>query len=137
MSRGLIDVRWPTQSMGFTDTRKDIEKGDWDLRQLLSSKICGLDTDQDLMRTDKPLGFFTPNLAAPSLPDEVLPHTASTEDVEALQNALNAKAAAGLTVDGQYGPATTGAVMAFQKAHGLTVDGVAGIATISTLKGLA
>jgi peptidoglycan hydrolase-like protein with peptidoglycan-binding domain len=50
------------------------------------------------------------------------------DDVEWLQERL------GLPVDGDFGPATKAAVMAFQKAHGLQADGVAGIRTQEALK---
>ena len=39
-----------------------------------------------------------------------------------------------LTVDGKYGPATTEAVIAFQRANGLTVDGIAGRMTLEAIK---
>jgi peptidoglycan hydrolase-like protein with peptidoglycan-binding domain len=48
--------------------------------------------------------------------------------VRSLQYLLDAHGAK-LTVDGLFGPQTTAAVAAFQRAHGLTVDGVAGIQT--------
>ncbi|MFE0513300.1 GH25 family lysozyme [Streptomyces sp. NPDC058964] len=48
--------------------------------------------------------------------------------VSGAQYLLNAQGA-GLTVDGRLGPATAGAVRAFQNAHGLTADGVVSAAT--------
>ncbi|MCC8151264.1 MAG: peptidoglycan-binding protein [Lachnospiraceae bacterium] len=50
-----------------------------------------------------------------------------------LQNALNQYQNAGLTVDGDYGSATTAAVKTFQSSTGLTVDGQAGVQTVSML----
>ena len=37
------------------------------------------------------------------------------------------------TADGTYGPATTAAVVAFQKAQGLTEDGIAGPTTLTAI----
>jgi peptidoglycan hydrolase-like protein with peptidoglycan-binding domain len=53
--------------------------------------------------------------------------------VKVLQKALNAVGTASLTVDGNFGPATTQAVIAFQQANGLTADGVVGPATAKAL----
>jgi len=53
--------------------------------------------------------------------------------VTELQNLLNAKTAAGLTVDGNFGPATKTAVLTFQKVWGLTQDGLVGVNTKSAL----
>ena len=142
LSKGFIDSkgRWPTQSMGFNKTRADIIAGDYDLRQMLPMRVFDLDTDPEELHpgvTLDDLGFFIPNIPAPVLPDFVFPHTASSDDVIALQTALNYKNNAGLTIDGIYGAATTTAVDNFQKAHNLTIDGLAGHETITTLKGLS
>lgn len=56
--------------------------------------------------------------------------------VRDLQEALN-KTGANLVVDGDYGPATTAAVVAFQTAHGLTPDGDAGPITLAKLAEVA
>ena len=53
--------------------------------------------------------------------------------VKVLQKALNAVGSASLTVDGNFGPATTQAVIAFQTANGLTADGVVGPSTAKAL----
>jgi murein L,D-transpeptidase YcbB/YkuD len=52
--------------------------------------------------------------------------------VRSLQYLLNAHGAR-ITVDGAFGPATEGAVRAYQRAHGLAVDGVVGAATWSSV----
>ncbi|MGB0127401.1 MAG: peptidoglycan-binding protein [Rhodocyclaceae bacterium] len=60
----------------------------------------------------------------------------SGPDVEQLQNQLKAKGFDPGFVDGQFGPGTEAAVIAFQKSEGLAADGVAGPGTLAAL-GLA
>lgn len=54
------------------------------------------------------------------------------EQVKQLQIALNAKGFACGT-DGEYGPKTAAAVLAFQKSVGITADGIAGSVTLGHL----
>lgn len=55
------------------------------------------------------------------------------ELVKSVQEYLNYKIGAGLTVDGVFGSKTEEAVKAFQRAHGLTADGVVGPKTWAEL----
>lgn len=58
----------------------------------------------------------------------------SGEDVERMQRMLIARGYdCGSGVDGVFGPATLGAVRAFQHDKGLTVDGIAGQNTLTAL----
>ncbi|MFC3724421.1 N-acetylmuramidase domain-containing protein [Neoaquamicrobium sediminum] len=52
--------------------------------------------------------------------------------VRELQQLL-VRSGAAIKVDGDFGPATKDAVLAFQRSHGLTVDGVAGPETLNAL----
>jgi peptidoglycan hydrolase-like protein with peptidoglycan-binding domain len=58
---------------------------------------------------------------------------AGTADVAALQVALHVKGLYGGTIDGEVGPATTEAVIAFQKRRKLVPDGIVGPATRKAL----
>jgi hypothetical protein len=53
--------------------------------------------------------------------------------VKTIQYLLNNQQAAGLTVDGEFGPATLAAVKKFQTAHSLTADGIVGPNTWTAL----
>lgn len=72
---------------------------------------------------------------APSGP-RVLQQGMKGQDVADLQNQLN-RFGYGLVVDGDFGPATNGAVRDFQAKHGLVVDGQVGPRTRAALAGAA
>ena len=57
----------------------------------------------------------------------------SGPDVTALQNALTKAGYSPGASDGNFGPGTTQAVIAFQKSKGLSADGVAGPQTQAAL----
>lgn len=58
---------------------------------------------------------------------------ANGADVERLQRALNDKGFSPGAIDGDYGPGTQAAVLAFQRSQGLLADGVAGPRTLNAL----
>lgn len=66
----------------------------------------------------------------------VLKEGSSGPEVEKLQQQLKAKGFDPGLIDGQFGPGTEAAVMAFQKSEGLAADGIAGAGTLTAL-GLA
>ncbi len=53
--------------------------------------------------------------------------------VEALQRTLNKRADSGLSIDGDFGPATEAAVIAFQESKGLDATGIVGTETWKAL----
>ena len=69
----------------------------------------------------------------PPISDPVLQQGSSGTAVVNLQNLLN-KFNAGLTVDGDFGPTTRAAVVAFQAKNNLTADGIVGNKTWMVLR---
>jgi peptidoglycan hydrolase-like protein with peptidoglycan-binding domain len=81
-------------------------------------------------------GAAAPTAPAPSAPGgsgPTLKQGHSGAPVAALQNRLNQLGFNAGAADGQFGPKTTAAVKAFQKAKGLTADGVVGPKTWNQL----
>ena len=76
----------------------------------------------------------TPDVSGYPVPVRVLEMGSLGDDVKWLQTRLNQKTAAGIDVDGKYGPATEEAVRAFQQAHGLAADCIFGPATMAELQ---
>lgn len=71
--------------------------------------------------------------AGPTVSDPLLREGAFGPDVVRLQKLLNARGAA-LDVDGDFGNATSMAVMKFQEDKGLVADGVVGVQTWNAFK---
>jgi len=72
-------------------------------------------------------------VATTSIPFPVLTEGSSGPQVVALQNALTAAGFSPGGADGQFGPETRAAVLAFQMRQNLTADGIAGPATVAAL----
>jgi hypothetical protein len=77
--------------------------------------------------TTTPVRPKLPPPAAPLKPGD------TGAQVKVLQRALASLGFLAGVADGQYGPATKRAVLAFQKAHGLTGDGIFGPKTLQAL----
>ena len=81
----------------------------------------------------------TPTTTARQTPSVPAPTTTlkpgdTGADVKVLQRALASLGHSTGKIDGDYGPATEGAVKAFQTAAGLKADGIVGPATLRALK---
>lgn len=66
---GLIDVRWPTMSLGFSGTRDAIRRGEYEIDQLVDVHFAGRDIDPDVIRQGidpMSLGFFVPGQPLPA-----------------------------------------------------------------------
>lgn len=103
-SKGLIEIRWLTCSIGFTGTRESIAAGRYDLLQKLPRNQYGLDTDPDNLPQAAPgvdLGFFVPGIAPPVSINENSP----AADIVWLQVKANLAGKA-IAVDGVWGPET-------------------------------
>src|ERR1051326_7409840 len=64
---------------------------------------------------------------------ETLREGARGDDVTALQRQLAAKGFSPGAIDGDFGPGTEAAVLAFQKGQGLLADGIVGAQTAQAL----
>lgn len=58
---GIIRVRWPTMSLGFSGTREALAKGEWEIKQGLEVHYAGKVVDPDVIREGadvEHMGFF-------------------------------------------------------------------------------
>lgn len=128
---------WPTLSNGATGWRVSV------LQELLRAKGQALVVDGSygpattaaVTSFQASAGLVRDGIAGPNTWSSVTPDLsqgAVGDAVKALQLALNAHGAK-LVVDGDFGPATTAAVKAFQASTGLVRDGIVGPRTWSAL----
>jgi len=75
-----------------------------------------------------------PSTTAPTLTSGLLKQGTSGADVKALQHALAAAGHSPGTIDGDFGPKTEQALIAFQEAAGIPADGVYGPRTKAALE---
>ena len=67
-SKGLIDMRWLTQSLGFKGTRDAIKNKEYELLQRLPMTVAGLDVDPDVsLIPNGDIGDFIPYASAQSV----------------------------------------------------------------------
>ncbi|WP_369803685.1 peptidoglycan-binding protein [Mycobacterium sp. NAZ190054] len=119
--------------------------GNWSIRDWMHFQMGGqtygsqhFEKVEDFIRRKiRPDGFSTFNRAGtPSAPPPVTywaEEGHSGEHVKRLQAFLNGRGA-GLAVDGDFGPATKAAVVAFQRSVGVDADGIVGPITLQKLK---
>lgn len=63
--RKIIDVRWPTMSLGFSGTREALRQGNYEMAQGLDVHFAGQNVDPDTIRPGldpNTLGFWAPEL---------------------------------------------------------------------------
>lgn len=82
---------------------------------------------------EKPSSEPTDASTDPPAPETEEPEPDPGPDIAAVQQRLQDLHYYLGSIDGEQGPATTNAVMAFQKVNGLTVDGVVGRQTLAAL----
>lgn len=126
LDAGLASLAWQTVawSGGQRDSRAQI------YQTTGNARIGGADLDIH-EGTVADFGQWTAAPVKPGPP--VLQQGMTGASVRALQTALNKAGFGPLTVDGVFGPATTGAVRSYQRNKGLAVDGIAGPATWAKL----
>ncbi|MEI8384132.1 MAG: serine hydrolase [Planctomycetota bacterium] len=110
----------------LTSNNKDQSWGDENAAQILSAEIA-----RRVWQYFNPGGTTGSPMAA-DLPEELSQGT-SGELVEALQRTLNKRANMQLSVDGEFGPGTKQAVVAFQRAQNLPPTGIVGSETWKVL----
>jgi N-acetyl-anhydromuramyl-L-alanine amidase AmpD len=112
-------------TLGVAQSGKwDVTRLPWDL-QTVGAATCGDEFRRLVLRA------MSANHQMPPVQDSLRPtlrEGAAGENVRALQTALTGHGLA-IAADGRWGPITTRAVRAFQRARGLKPDGVAGPAT--------
>lgn len=105
----------------LTSQNKDQRWNDENAAQVLSAEIAR-----------RAYQYFNPQASPSESPAELVPG-ASGELVESLQRTLNKRANAQLSVDGDFGPGTKQAVVAYQRSQNLPATGIVGPETWQAL----
>ncbi|MGY8680474.1 glycoside hydrolase domain-containing protein [Bradyrhizobium sp. UFLA05-153] len=139
LQAGLVSYTWVSQSGGFNGTAAFLRSGQWNLHQRLPSTLYGLSVDPNDPNPQRPqFGAFN-QLAtgAPALANigvasnyAPLPSISATFVQQQLQR-LNYPPGA---IDGDYGPLTRAALLAFQADNNLPLTGVADAATAAAFE---
>jgi hypothetical protein len=135
-SKHLVELTWPTCSMGFTGSRAYVASRAWDIWQVACDQtVAGLDVDLNAQNSEhwgQFLPFGPPVPVPPPLPPPVPPVLHDNEWAQASLNKLGADPQ--LTVDGVMGPLTREAIKKFQAANGLIADGICGPLTTAMIE---
>lgn len=107
LTRGLADLTWLSNAMGWAGSRAFRDNGKWNLLQHLPMTIAGLDTDPNDINPARPdIGDFVPFAVGDTAPPPVV------YDILWVQRALNQLGAdPQLVTDGKLGPMTNSAIV--------------------------
>ncbi|MGV7217215.1 glycoside hydrolase domain-containing protein [Bradyrhizobium sp. UFLA05-112] len=138
LAAGLVSFTWVSQSSGFNGTATFLRSGQWNLHQRLPSTLYGLSVDPNDPNPQRPqFGAFNALTGAPALANigvagnyAPLPSLSATFVQQQLQR-LNYPPGA---IDGDYGPLTRAALLAFQADNDLPLTGVADAATAAAFE---
>ncbi|MGY8661416.1 glycoside hydrolase domain-containing protein [Bradyrhizobium sp. UFLA05-109] len=138
LGAGLASFTWVSQSGGFHGTAAFLRSGQWNLHQRLPSTLCGLSIDQNEPNPQRPqFGAFDALAGAPAFESTgVAANYAPLSSISAtfVQQQLQRLNYPPGAIDGDYGPLTRAALLAFQADNNLPLTGVADAATAAAFE---